>query len=127
MDVDQDCRTRVLSELLHAKEWHQVLPDSAIELLTVVLDDGSHVRDAIDARLQRSPDFRAGLSTPVRLPGSLSKRDSLADLLDLLTATGLLVVDHRGEYAVNADAPHMLDSSSRPLLALLSGGTGATL
>lgn len=101
-----------------------MLQDSAIELLTAVLDDGSHVRGAIDARLRRSPDFRAGLSTPVSLPGRLSNRESLSDLLDLLAATGLVVVDHRGEYAVNTDAPHMHDSSSRPLLALLSGGSG---
>lgn len=119
MGIEQDRQTQVLSELFHSKEWYLVLPDPAFALLTAVLDDGSHVRDAIDARLRQSHDSRAGLSTPVWLPGSLSQQRSLAELLDLLTAGGLFVIDHRGEYEVNADAPHLLDPSLRPLLAIL--------
>lgn len=119
MNIKEDRRTRVLSELLHAKEWRQVLPDPAIELLTAVLDDGSHVRDAIDARLRTSPDSRAGLSTTVWLSGSPSRQRSLAELLDLLTVSGLFAINHCGEYEVNADVPRLLDASSRPLFALL--------
>lgn len=122
MDVEQDRRTHVLSEVIHSKAWLQVLPDSAIELLIAVLDDGPHVRDAIDARLRRSHDFHAGLSTPVWLPGSPSQQHLLAELLDLMTAGGLLLIDRRGEYEVNADAPHMLDPASGPLLAMLVSG-----
>ena len=122
MDVEHDNRAQVLSELLHTKGWHRVLPVPAIDLLTAVIDDGSRLRDAIDARLRRSPDSPAGLSTLVWLSGSRSRQHSLAELLDLLTASGVLTVDHRGEYQVDMHAPSVHDSSSQPLVTLLTPG-----
>lgn len=123
MEIETDRRIQVLSDLLHTKGWQQVLPDLAIELLTAVLDDGSHARDAIDARLRRSLHSRAGLAAPVSFPGSLSEQHSFAELLDLMTASGLLVVDHRGEYDINENAPRVIDSTSSPLLKFLRADT----
>lgn len=97
-----------------------MLPGPAIDLITAILDNGSHVRDAIDARLRSSPDSRDGLSTPVWLPGALSQQHSLAEFLDLMTASGLLIIDHRGEYKLNTEAPHVRDLAARPLIALIA-------